>query len=172
MLKDTIIYTERLKERPITMEDFNTVYEKYDKDAEFYMDLFPAKNKEKAIDFIKQCIKELEEETDLNLIISDKITDEFIGYLGIYYIGKENPELGIWINKDSQHKGYGIEAVESGIKWLRENCEFSYIKYPVDKKNTYSRKLPEHFDGKVRKEYTVKSCTGRILDIVEYWIER
>lgn len=172
MLKDTVIYTERLKERPINSEDFDTLYENYDKDAEFYMDLFKAGNKESAMNFIKQCIKELNEETDLNMIICDRITNKFIGYLGIYYIGKEDPELGLWINKDSQHKGYGMEAIESAIKWLRENCQFSHIRCPIDKKNIYSRKIPEHFKGEIKKEYTLKSCTGRRLDIVEYWIEK
>ena len=171
MLKDTIIYGQRVKQRPIAMEDLEIIYINYDKEAAFYMDLFQAGNKEKASDFIKQSIKELEEQTDLNMLILDKETEEFLGYLGIYYIGKREPEIGIWINKGKQHKGYAIEAVKAAITWLKANYKFSHIKYPVDRKNIASRKIPESFNGKVKKEYLLHSCNGRELDIVEYWID-
>lgn len=110
-------------------------------------------------------------ETDLNMLILDKETEEFLRYLGIYYIGKKELELGIWINKGKQHNGYAIEAVKSAITWLKVNYKFSYIKYPVDRKNIASRKIPEYFDGKVKKEYLLNSCNGKELYIVEHWIE-
>ena len=35
MLKDTVIYTQRLVERPIEAVDFKVLYDNYDKDSEF-----------------------------------------------------------------------------------------------------------------------------------------
>ncbi|WP_294374635.1 GNAT family N-acetyltransferase [uncultured Clostridium sp.] len=172
MLDNTVIYTKRLEERPMNIDDFQVLYENYDKDAEYYMDLFPAGNEEKLRDFIELCIKEMKEETDLHLIINDKITKKFIGYIGIYYLKENAPEIGIWINKESQHCGYGKEAMESVIKWIDDNYKFSYMRYPVDKDNIFSRKLPEYFNGKIEKEYSLKSCSGRTLNLVEYWIKK
>ena len=170
MLKDTVIYTQRLVERPIEAVDFKVLYDNYDKDSEFYMDLFEAGNEEKVDEFIETCIKEIEEETDLHLIINNRYTGEFIGYLGIYYLKEYEPEIGIWINGESQNKGYGKEAVESAIRWIKDNYEFSHIKYPVDKDNIFSRKIPEYINGKIKKEYSMKNCLGSTLNIVEYWI--
>jgi RimJ/RimL family protein N-acetyltransferase len=170
MLKDVIIYGQRIKQRPINMEDLEIIYKNYDEEAAFYMNLYKVGNKEKAVNFIKQCIKELNEETDLNMLILDKETEEFLGYLGIYYIGTIEPELGIWINKEKQHNGYAVEAVKAAITWLKTNYKFTHVKYPVDRKNITSRKIPEYFNGEVKKEYLLHSCNGRELDIVEYWI--
>lgn len=47
MLKDTIIYTERLKERPITMEDFEILYENYVKMLNFIWICFQLKIEKK-----------------------------------------------------------------------------------------------------------------------------
>lgn len=171
MLKNEIIYTERLVQVPINMEHHKFFLEYYDDEAALYMDLISKGHKSDSIKkFIKQSMKELEDGTDLHMIIFNKYTNEFIGYIGIYYLNEDNPEIGIWINKDSQNKGYGTEVVASAIKWIKGNVKFSNIRYPVDRKNIFSRRLPERFGGAIAKEYVTMSCTGRQLDIVEYWI--
>lgn len=171
MLNNENIYTERLIEVHMNMEHLGFFLDYYDEDAAFYMDLISSGDKKESIrKFIKQSMKELEDGTDLHMIIFNKYTNEFIGYIGIYYLNDANPEIGIWISKESQNKGYGTEAVASAIKWIKENIKFSNIRYPVDRKNIFSRRLPEHFAGKIAREYVTLSCTGRQLDIVEYWI--
>ena len=56
------------------------------------------------------------------------------------------------------------------IEWAHENIKFNYLKYPVDKKNIASRKIPEKNNGKIMKEYKNKGQGGNELDEYEYWI--
>jgi RimJ/RimL family protein N-acetyltransferase len=171
LLKDEIIYTERLKGVPMNMEHLKYFLEYYDENAAFYMDLISSGDmKKNTEEFIKQSIKELEEETDLHIIIFNKDDDDFIGYFGVYYLKDDKPEIGMWIRKEKQNKGYAREAFECAVKWIKENINFSDIRCPIDRKNIFSRKLPERLAGKIVKEYVTMSCTGRELDIVEYWI--
>ncbi len=55
-------------------------------------------------------------------------------------------------------------------KWIDENIEYEYIKYPIDKKNFPSRRIVEALGGGIRDEYKKKNLSGNILDEVEYWI--
>lgn len=171
MIKNIVIHTERLKEIPINMDYLDSFYENYSKEDAFYMDLLIPEDKEAAINFINNCIKETEEGTDLNLAVLDKITGEFIGYVAAYYINTKEPELGLWIKSSKKRLGYGKEALISIVDWIKDNCEFDRIVCPIDKDNKGSRKIQEYFNAKIHKTYLHKSCTGRTLNIVEYWIE-
>jgi RimJ/RimL family protein N-acetyltransferase len=81
-----------------------------------------------------------------------------------------DPELGIWTKKSSHNNGYGIEAMNGLIEWVNKNIKFDYLKYPVDKRNKASRRIPERNNGKIVKEYKNKGLGGKELDEVEYWI--
>lgn len=169
MLKDTIIYTKRLKQIPISMEYLNTFFNEYTEKDAIYMNLLPPKNKKETLKFIKRCVFELEKETDLNLVILDNETGEFIGYVAAYYLDTNEPEIGYWITDKKKNKGYGKEAFSSILNWIRENYEFHHIKSPVDKRNMSSRKIHEYFNGEIKKEYNIDNCSKGKLNIVEYW---
>lgn len=54
--------------------------------------------------------------------------------------------------------------------WACENISFDYIKYPVDKRNIPSRKIPESLGGVIAREYKSINQSGFDLDEVEYYI--
>jgi RimJ/RimL family protein N-acetyltransferase len=112
----------------------------------------------------------MKEGTNLQLVIKHKDTKEYLGNVGLHHLDQKNPELGIWIKKEAHGCAYGLEAITGVIEWAKQNLDFNYLKYPVDRHNIPSRKIPERNNGVIRREYLEKNTVGKELDIVEYWI--
>jgi [ribosomal protein S5]-alanine N-acetyltransferase len=80
------------------------------------------------------------------------------------------PELGIWLKKSAQGAGYGYETIQTLVIWAQENLTFTYLRYPVDKRNTASRKIPLKLQATAGREYKKLNLSGFELDEIEYWI--
>jgi hypothetical protein len=63
-----------------------------------------------------------------------------------------------------------LEAMTALINWTHKNIKFNHLKYPVDKRNKASGKLPENNNGKIMREYKTIGLGGNELDEYEYWI--
>lgn len=101
----------------------------------------PANEIEETMDFINSSIDGINQGSNLQLVVLEKKTGEFLGCSGL-------------------HK----------VDWAKQNIDFDYIKYPVDKRNFASRTIPEKHHGIIQKEYKHINLSGEELDIVEYWI--
>jgi len=64
----------------------------------------------------------------------------------------------------------GSEAIEALCGWAAEEIDCEYLKYPVDRANVPSRRIPESQGGEIEDEYDLISPDGRTLNIVEYRI--
>lgn len=170
MLNQVTIISKRLKQVAISMEYAEDIFKSFNKDITTYMYPKPADTIDETISFINSSIESLNEGTDLQLVILNRETNEFLGCSGLHNIDGKEPELGIWIKKEAHHNGYGIEAMSAMLEWARENIDFEYIIYPVDKRNYASKRIPESFNGAAIKEYKTVNLSGDELDIVEYRI--
>jgi RimJ/RimL family protein N-acetyltransferase len=112
----------------------------------------------------------LEKGNDLQMVILKKQLNEFIGCAGVHQIGAKDPELGIWIKKSAHGNKYGLETITALIAWARKNIDFNYLRYPVDKRNRASRRIPEQNGGIIKREFKGINQKGFELDEVEYWI--
>ena len=169
-LQNVIIVSERLELNPITIKYAEIIFDCFNKYVTRYMYPRPADGIDETYQFINNSITGLRKGTNLQLVILKKENKEFIGCAGLNNVGKNDPELGIWI-KEGEHKhGYGLEAINSIIQWARHNIEFDYLKYPVDKRNAASRRIPEMNSGIIKREYKKMNMNNFELDEVEYWI--
>jgi RimJ/RimL family protein N-acetyltransferase len=169
-LLDVIIETKRLVLKPISYEYTDEIFREFTYEITKYMNPKPAKNIEETKNFIKKSLEELTEGTNLQLVIIKKDNNEFIGCIGLHNIKTIDPELGIWTKKSSHNNGYGLESMSGLIEWTHKNIKFNYLKYPVDKRNKASRRLPEKNKGIIMKEYKNIGVGGNELDEYEYWI--
>lgn len=169
-LMNVLIETERLIIKPISYEYTDIIFKEFTQEITKYMAPKPAENIEETKAFIEQSLKGLESGINLQMVIVNKARNEFIGCIGLHDINKNDPELGIWLKKSSHNNGFGIEAMDSLINWANENIKFNYLKYPVDKRNISSMKIPEKYNGKIMKEYKDIGMKGNELEILEYWI--
>ena len=171
-LTNVKIESERLIQIPITMEYAQDIFYEFSEDITKYMYPPTPAAKGETHAFIAQSIGFLNQGTNLQLVVLDKSTGEFLGCSGIHDIDHAAPELGIWIKKSAHGHGFGMEAVSALIAWSEANLECEYLIYPVDRRNAASRRIPELHGGIVMKEFKQRKPNGFELDLVEYWIFR
>ena len=164
------IETERLLLKPISFDYAEEIFKEFTQEITKYMPPKPAEKIEETKMFIRNSLKGLEEGSNLQMVIINKNDNEFIGCIGLHNINTLEPELGIWTKKSSHKNGYGLEAMNGLIEWANKNIKFKYLKYPVDKRNMASRRIPERNNGKIMKEYKNVGMGGNELDEYEYWI--
>ncbi len=169
-LLDVVINTERLNLMAIDENFINDIFDTFTEDIAVFMYPQPSGNILNIEKFVKDSMIGLSDGTNLQLVIVDNKTDEFIGCCGLHNLNESEPELGIWLKKGAHKNGYGLEAIAGIIEWARSHINFDYLKYPVDRLNYPSRRIPEYFNGKIVKEYVHKNMIGKELDIIEYWI--
>ncbi len=171
-LNDVIIKTKRLKLVPINESHIMDVYKYFTIDITQYMYPQSTGHIEDTEKFISDSMKGLAAGTNLQMVILKAETDEFIGCVGLHNVGSDDPELGVWIKKKAHSNGYGMEAIRGVIAWAKENLEFDHLKYPVDKHNMASRRIPLTLGGKFVKGYRMLNMNAtKELVIAEYWIK-
>ncbi len=168
--RNTKIESKRLLLIPITFDHTDVIFNNFTKDITEFMYPQPSGNKKNTIVFIESSIKTMEEGSNLQFVIKHKDTDEFLGNIGLHHIDTDTPEFGIWLKKGAHGCAYGYEAITALLEFARKNLEFKYIKYPVDRNNVPSRKIPLKLQAIAKKEYIMTNTIGKDLDIVEYWI--
>ena len=130
----------------------------------------PAKKIKETENFILDSIKKNLKGENLQLVILKKKSNEFLGCIGLHKINTKTPELGIWVKKSEHGNKYGLEAISALKKWANQNLNYTYLYYPVAKKNIPSRKIPELLGGKLIKEYIGENIKGKKIKEVEYRI--
>lgn len=169
-LKNVIIESERLKMVPTSEDYAEDIFREFtDEITRFMMPKTPQKIEE-TLEFIRTSKKAMEKGEELEVIILDKNTGEFIGHGGIRKLNTNTPVLGIWIKKSSHGQKFGREAVKALKEWADKNLKYKYLEYPVDKRNIPSRKIAESLGGTIARELKKTNMAGNLLDEVEYRI--
>lgn len=169
-LKNLIIESERLKLVPTSEDYAQDIFREFtDEITRFMMPKTPQKIEE-TLEFIRASREAMDKGEELEVVILDKDTGEFIGHGGIRRLNTNAPVLGIWIKKGAHGHKYGKEAVKALKEWVDKNLNYEYLEYPVDKKNIPSRKIAESLGGIIAREVKKTNMAGNILDEVEYRI--
>jgi ribosomal-protein-alanine N-acetyltransferase len=163
------ITTSRLLLLPITMEYKDEIFAEFTEEIATYMYPRPAQIITETEAFIQNSIQQLEDGTNLQVVILAKDSKEFLGCTGLHNLTQE-PQLGIWLKKSAHGNKYGLEAIAALKKWADQNLDYEYIIYPVDRNNIPSRKIPEALGGKIRQYYEKINLSGNVLQTLEYII--
>ena len=170
-LLDVKIVTERLILRPLDLIDLKPIAREFDEQITRYMYPPAARSAMDVAPFIANSIEGLSNNSNLQLVaVQADNPDKFVGCLGLHKPLTSTPELGIWIAKEFHRQGLGLEAIEALCEWAAEEIECDYLRYPVDRANTPSRRIPESLGGEIEDEYDRITPDGRTLNIVEYRI--
>jgi len=166
------IFTNRLVLLPISQKYKEEIFREFTKEITTYMYPRPPQDIVETEEFINDSLGEIQTGNHLVLVILKKDSQEFLGCTGIHDIHSKHPELGIWLKKSAQGKGYGLEAITALKRWADENLDYEYLIYDVDKANSPSRRIPEKLGGQITREYDKTNLSGRVLYILEYKIFR
>ena len=166
-----IIPAGRVLLRPISERDTWQVFENFTAEVTRYMVPQPSDRVADTIQFIRRSLAGMARGENLQLVIIDKASGEFLGGCGLHGKGTpRTPELGIWLKVAAHGNGYGREAITALVQWAEQNLLYDYLIYPVDKDNIPSRKIPQTLGGEIFEETICPRQDGSILNIVIYRI--
>lgn len=169
-LSNLEIYTNQLLLKPISMQYKAEIFSEFTEEITTYMHPRSPKDISEIEVFIQLSLDDLKDGSNLVLRILKKESQEFLGCAGLHEIDLKSPALGIWLKKSAHGNKYGLEAI-TGIKnWADEHLDYEYLRYPVDRANIASRKIPEALEGEFFREYNQVNLSGNILHLVEYRI--
>lgn len=171
-INDFVIETNNLILKPIDSNCIKDIFVLFNTNIAKYMTPQPAKAIIETEKFVLSSIDENNEGSNLELMILNKTNTQFMGLIGLHDIKSNDPELGLWLGEPFHGKGYGLEAATAVINWAKKQLKFDYIKYPVDKRNIASRKIPEKNGGIIFREFKSRNWIDFELDQVEYRIIR
>jgi [ribosomal protein S5]-alanine N-acetyltransferase len=147
------------------------IFREFTEEVTLYMFPSPAREIAETRCFITESRQAIQVGHNFRFAILSK-SGEFLGCCGLH--GEENvrtPELGIWLKKSAHGRGFGREAIHTLVDWARRNIDIDAFIYPIDRRNIPSRKIPESLNGKIIKEASKETPTGKFLDLVVYQIE-
>ena len=100
---------------PFNMKYLNDYYIGFDKEITKYQWPDPFDSIESARDVLQEFMNEMEKgETLFCSILSEN--GKFLGGVEIHGLGGDCPELGVWIVRDEQNKGYAFEALSEALR--------------------------------------------------------
>lgn len=168
-LNGTQLSGERIACKTLSLKYTQDVCKHFTANITEYMLSRGPKSKAALSEHIQEMTRKMALGEELALVILNKETEEFLGYVALHKIRTATPEMGIWLKEEAHGKGYGFEALSLVKKWAEETLSYQYLKYPVDRRNTPSRRIAEKLGGKPEAEY-LKEGEGKVLDEIEYRI--
>ena len=171
--RSVAINAERIRLQAISRKFTEEIYQNFTPNITQYMMPAPPSERADTAAFVESALLGLDRRDDLNLVICLRDGGEFLGICGLYARGHPNePELGIWLKKAAHGHGYGLEAITALKKWADSQLEYERLLFPVDRRNTPSRRIPEELGGRMIAEKKITSMSGTELDIVVFAIDR
>jgi ribosomal-protein-alanine N-acetyltransferase len=167
-----VISTPRLLLQPISLEYKEDIFREFTAEITTYLYAASPREIGDTEFFINQSLLEMQRGENLVVVILKKDSQEFLGCSGIYKINTKSPQTGLWLKKSAFGQGYGTETILSLKKWADDNLDYEYLRYPVDRENTPSRRIAEKLGGKVFGKYKYTNLSDRVLNIIEYRIHK
>jgi RimJ/RimL family protein N-acetyltransferase len=165
---DFAIVTDRLLIKAISLKYKEDIFREFTPEIATYLYAAPAIEIEGTELFINQSLLEMEKGENLIVVILKKDSQEFLGCSGINDLQTPHPQTGLWLKKTAYRQGYGTEVIKALKEWAEQNLDYEYLRYPVARENTASRRIPEKLGGQINREYSYTNLSSKVLNIIEY----
>ena len=165
-----MIETKRLRIVPFEMDHLEAYFNGFDTEVTKYQYPEPFDSIEDAKDFLQGFIDEMNNKEMLFLSILDT-ENKFVGSVEVHGLVEDVPELGIWITKDQQRRGYAYEALSAVLDYMSREYKKNRFFYEADVRNVGSQELLNKFrheNGEIDK-FTTES--GKYLELMGAMVE-
>ena len=151
--------TERISIVSFEMKYLKDYFNGFDEEITKYQWPDPFESIEDAESMLQEFLDEMDRgETLLFSILSNG--GGFLGSVEVHGITGDCPELGIWIMKPKQNRGYAYEALNLALDYVRVRYNKEAFYYEADIRNTGSMKLLRKLSGKYEiVEQGMERCT-------------
>ncbi len=163
------IRTERLVIQPFRDEFLEDYYREFTDEITRYQypDAFP--DPETARSLVHGFVADMEQGDMLELVILTP-SGEFLGSMEAFGIREETPEVGLWLKRGAQGKGYGYEALKGLLDHLSAKGAYKHYVYEVDVRNLPSVRMVEKFPFEKGGCEDVVTESGKRLRLQAYHI--
>jgi polyribonucleotide nucleotidyltransferase len=170
-LSDVVIETERLRLRPIKLEDAQDIIDSFSPEVNQYLSFNEYHDIEVAREFIQKRIDQMKAGTDMQMVVENK-NGEFLGSISLHGFKTSILLAGLWFNKKFFNQGFGGESMPALVNWVEQNIKYNYIDYKVVTGNIASEKIAQKCGGKLfqenKKEYFQRK--EKLMDLNIYHI--
>ncbi len=142
----SMMQTERINIVPFEMKYLLDYYHEFNWEITKFQWPDPFENSDSAKDMLQEFLDEMEKEETLLFSVLSK-NDEFLGCVEVHGLTGECPELGIWIKKSEQNKGYAYKALNEVLNYASAKFDKDSFFYEADIRNIASTKLLHKFEN-------------------------
>lgn len=164
------IRTERLRIVPFEMEYLEEYDSEFNEEITKYQYPDPFESITAAKEGLQEFIHLMDRDEMLFLSVLTPEGD-FVGGVEVHGLREQCPELGIWIKKRLQRKGYAYEALASVIEFAADNYHKEWFAYEADIRNEGSMKLVEKFNYRKEGIDEFETETGKSLILQRFLIK-
>ncbi|WP_051207699.1 GNAT family N-acetyltransferase [Butyrivibrio sp. AE3006] len=165
-----MIETKKLRLVPFSMDHLEAYFTGFDSDITKYQYPEPFDSIEDAKEFLQGFIDEMNNKEMLCMSILD-MDENYVGSVEVHGLNEDVPEIGIWIIKDQQRKGYAYEALSAVLDYTCKEYKKNRFFYEADVRNTGSQELLRKFkhEDKGVDKFTTES--GKYLELMGSIVE-
>lgn len=163
------IRTERLVLVPFELKYLNDYYQGFDEEITQYQYPDPFDSAESAETLLREFIDEMNRGEMLFLAILGQ-EGEFAGGLEVHGLAEEYPELGIWLKKEFQGRGYAYEVLSHILQYLNRTYQKEWYVYEADIRNKSSIGLVAKFSYREEGIDELTTESGKELKLQRYLI--
>ena len=95
---------------------------------------------------------------------------EFLGSMEAFGLREKTPELGLWLKRAAQGRGYAQEAMRALLDALNARGAYPYYLYEVDVRNLPSIHLVEKFRFEKGGYEEITTQSGKLLKLQTYHV--
>lgn len=152
------IETERLTIKPVSEEDIQDIFDWASEEISEYLARNIKESFEDSANFVKKCIEQKTNKTDLVLVVREKTTNQFVWLGSIHNINKLNPFYGLRVSQNQQSKWFATEYTKAILDRAFINLDSkTYITYEAYEPNTASKNIANKIWAKLITTQEAKS---------------
>ncbi len=163
------ISSDRLRIRSIQKKYIPVYYRELDEEITKYQYPDPFENVETAEKVLGDFMQGQKEGRDIFCVMLDQ-KGNFVGSVEAHGIDTSSPEVGIWIAREQQGKGYGEEGIRRIMEFVRKNRSVRYFIYEADYRNQASVRLVEKLGGEKTEQNEITTVSGKHLVLDMYLV--
>ncbi|MFR7474595.1 MAG: GNAT family N-acetyltransferase [Christensenellales bacterium] len=150
---------------PVGCQHAEAIFLHFTAEVARYMEAVPLKSRAEAAKIIRQWQKGAKD----NAVFAIECQGSFLGLVSLHHL-QTAPEAGLWLKREVQGRRCGSQAFSALLRYA-DHLGIAALRYPVDIRNTSSRRIALSFGGKrIQAPQAVSTEDRRTLYLEVYLI--
>jgi RimJ/RimL family protein N-acetyltransferase len=169
------LLTERLRLRPPTMSDAETIFERYSQDPEVsrYVTWTPHRTIDETVAYLRRLL-DAEEEKSYGYLVFERQSGQLLGSVGAGVVGAQGSrvQFGYCFARDAWGRGFATETARAFVDAVMQDVSIWRIQAFCDVENRASARVLEkcglEFEGTLRRYMALPNLGDAPRDMLCY----